>query len=437
MRTLDTDICEIAQIIPAAGKITCTKPLEGFHFGAGSTTESEFSVDMRAEVALLSRNIKIVPSMEDMSHLLREPWSCRILVSDFFENDAEMTHRTGSLNMDYVEVYKCGQKYTWKSAIRFENARKAGSSVTNSAIYDALAPGIMIKQSSKIHLANNIVTNFAEHGIWVLDSMSIKLDNNWVFHVIENPILEPEMYNFFAWTGGITVSERNNAMTVINNIVAGTWHHGFHYVPMACNDPNPDFVFTNNLAHSISGYGAIAMHVLNPCTEVKDFTAYKVTEASIMLGSPSGINRGKNLTAIDTHYGIGIHSANGGDAEIIDSKIYGELSENMDCPPGSPCDHCMDAMGMVLNQAAETAHEDRNMKSKMLPLFKASGSMTGHATYTNLEFINYKSSQKSCGATQYAIKPYLQPDYTPFATFKNIKLTEVAHEAFTYIQDPL
>lgn len=148
MRTLDTDICEIESTLPAAGKITCKEPLEGFHYGSNESTEGEFSVDMRAEVALLSRNIKVVPSMEDMSHLLREPWSCRILVSDFFENDADMTHRKGSLNMDHVEVYKCGQKYTWKSAIKFENARSGGSSVTNSAIYDGLSPGIIVKQSS-------------------------------------------------------------------------------------------------------------------------------------------------------------------------------------------------------------------------------------------------------------------------------------------------
>lgn len=86
------------------------------------------------------------------------------------------------------------------------------------------------------------------------------------------------------------------------------------------------------MAHSISGYGAIALNVVNPCTEITGFTAYKVTESSVMLGGASAINRGRDLTAIDTRYGIGIFSGGGGRAEIIDSKVFGELTENPDCP---------------------------------------------------------------------------------------------------------
>ena len=112
------------------------------------------------------------------------------------------------------------------------------------------------------------------------------------------------------------------------------------------------------MAHSISGYGAIALNVENPCTEVHDFTAYKVTEAAIMLGGPSKINRGLRLTSIDTRYGIAVMSANGGRAELEDSKIYGELTSNKDCPKGSPCDHCMDS-GFVVNMNAEGTHLDR------------------------------------------------------------------------------
>jgi len=62
---------------------------------------------MRAEVALLARNIEITASQHDISHTANEPWNCRILVSDFFENNIEMTLRAGVLQMDNVSVYKC------------------------------------------------------------------------------------------------------------------------------------------------------------------------------------------------------------------------------------------------------------------------------------------------------------------------------------------
>lgn len=88
------------------------------------------------------------------------------------------------------------------------------------------------------------------------------------------------------------MSETNKGMVVRNNIAAGSWHHGFHFTPKRCGDTNPDFIFENNVAHSISGYGAVASNVENDCTVVEDFIAYKCTEASIMLGSESMINRG-------------------------------------------------------------------------------------------------------------------------------------------------
>ena len=91
------------------------------------------------------------------------------------------------------------------------------------------------------------------------------------------------------------------------------------------------------------------MNVGNDCTMVNNFVAYKVTEAAIMLGGPSGMNRGKNIISIDTRYGIGVFSAGGGDAQIINSQVYGELTDNMDCPNGSPCDHCVDTRGIILN----------------------------------------------------------------------------------------
>lgn len=169
------------------------------------------------------------------------------------------------------------------------------------------------------------MTDFAEHGIWVLNSKNIEMDNNWLFHVIQEMDTRVKMQEYFGWKGGFTLSEGNSAMTITNNIVAGTWHHGFHFIPKRCDDSSPSVTFKDNIAHSISGYGAIAMNVVNSCTEVHDFTAYKVTEASIMLGGASKINRGRNLIAIDTRYSIGVVSGGGGDSEIIDSKVYGEL----------------------------------------------------------------------------------------------------------------
>ena len=43
----------------AGGEIVLDEPLEFYHYGDASSTEEEFSVDMRGEVLLLTRNVKI------------------------------------------------------------------------------------------------------------------------------------------------------------------------------------------------------------------------------------------------------------------------------------------------------------------------------------------------------------------------------------------
>jgi hypothetical protein len=100
MRTMDYDMCKILTYTPTTGIVKCEKKLKGFHFGAGISTEKEFEVDMRAEVFLLDRNIRIDASLDEIGTVLNEPWGCRVLVSDFREPTG--VKRTGTLIMDQV-----------------------------------------------------------------------------------------------------------------------------------------------------------------------------------------------------------------------------------------------------------------------------------------------------------------------------------------------
>lgn len=107
-------------------KITLDEPLSFYHYGEGSSTADEFNgVDMRGEVALLSRNIVI--QGED-----KDGWGGQVLATDMFESDG--TWRKGTIIMDNVQVYNCSQKDTYYSAVRFEGA-SGNSRVSNSAIH--------------------------------------------------------------------------------------------------------------------------------------------------------------------------------------------------------------------------------------------------------------------------------------------------------------
>ena len=182
--------------------------------------------------------------------------------------------------------------------------------------------------------------------------------------------------------GGITASERTTKITIRDCIVSGSWHHGFHYVPEKCNKDTRQpvssanwHIFENNVAHSISGYGAISLNQNNDCTIVRDFLAYKCTEAAIHHGGPS-LNVGRNLVSIDSVYGLSVHGGDGKDAELYDSRVYGEPMDdsdnpiNLDGPEGSPSDHCLAPQGITVNFACDGAHKDHHPKWFKFPLFK-------------------------------------------------------------------
>ena len=317
----------------------------------------------------------------------------------------------------------------------------------NSVIHNGRGYGIHIKSSREIELKDNTVVDFVQHGIRVQDSARITLDGNWVHYVRPEADEAPKMIEYPRYTEGLgafTLHEGTRSMTVRNNVASGAWHHGFKFRPLNmgkdCANPKDadDFIFENNVAHSISGYGAIAENVVNKCTEVKDFVAYKCTEAAIMLGGASNTNVGRNLRSVDTRYGIAVHSGGGGDAELVDSKVYGELKDNYDCPRSGkqPCDHCLDRSGLILNLANEGAHNDFQLKWEKLPLFKSSGAMTGKATYRDVEFIGYSDRKTQCGSTQVAIRVWKNPDYIPYAEFLWPRFENVDKDALVAIPDP-
>jgi len=133
------------------GKVEITKPLNYYHWGQPESTGQLYDgLDMRGEVVLLTRNIKI--DAEDI-----ESWGGQIVTSDTMEiYGTEIITRTGTTVMDSVEIFNCSQIDTFKAAIRFESAAALHSSITNSAIHNGYAWGLNVKASANIHIKNNI-----------------------------------------------------------------------------------------------------------------------------------------------------------------------------------------------------------------------------------------------------------------------------------------
>jgi hypothetical protein len=214
-------------------------------------------VDLRGEVLLLSKNIKIIG--EDF-----EAYGCQMVTSDTVEYDGitnSLKYRTGMMILDNVEMYNCSQQDTFKSALRFENALTLPSSITNCTFHNGLGWGVSIKRSANILFQDNILYNFRPIGFRVSYSKNVTVDNNVVSKIVER----------LTFGGGGFATDRRAAYTicafeaamgemgceavVTNNIAAGAPFAGFLVAGHDCGD-YANSKFKNNVAHSIwGGYG--------------------------------------------------------------------------------------------------------------------------------------------------------------------------------------
>ena len=156
--------------------------LENSHFGDRESTGKDFGgLDFRSEVVLFTRNVRIEASLDDVSYSLQDAWGCRVLVADFFERD--WSHQKGHLELDYVEIFNCSQRETFKPALSFEYARGGVSSVTNSAIHHGQGFGVAVVKSREVTFSNNVVYSFFEKGLKVEDSFFVTVDDNLIGHI--------------------------------------------------------------------------------------------------------------------------------------------------------------------------------------------------------------------------------------------------------------
>ena len=259
----------------AGGEITLDSPLAFYHYGQGASSADEYNgVDIRGEVQLLSRNIKILG--EDI-----DGWGGQVMVTDMFESDG--TWRKGSLIMDNVQVYNCSQKDSYHSAVRFEGASGGYSRVSNSAVHNGLDWAVLILSSNNIELIGNTFVGFRAVGMNIDYARNCTIDGNFIGDIVPRNIafidstIDKEAcvaYGSYEKVGGTPTYD----MTFTNNIAAGCKFAGFIAPGHDCGDSN-DRSFYGNVAHSVEGYGWYGYP--NPakstskCVELSNFSGYK------------------------------------------------------------------------------------------------------------------------------------------------------------------
>ena len=310
--------------------INLNEALSFDHYGAASVdADASGSIDIRAEVVHLSRNIKIVGTNTDR-------WGAHIVTahnqdSQFLNGQLTTVSRKGWAIIDHVEFFNCSQYDTDKAAVRFADISGLGSTdikskVTNSAIHDGLGIGIMVTGAEQVSVEGNVVWFQHIGGIWMKKSNSARFVNNVVAGMGtrwwsgDTRLDEIAAFNF------CNKDQNCRDLTVTGNIAAGGQRIGFA-IPTTCSAGSSEYA--NNTAHSVEHGSWLFKN--NLCTSgthyYGNFHAYKTVEEGIIGYQGFGNIEVSNIETLDC--GIGFSPMTGVNQDnnfltLKDSVIMGE-----------------------------------------------------------------------------------------------------------------
>ena len=214
----------------AGGEIKLDRPLDYYHYGVAASTETDYGVDMRGEVLLLSRGIKV--QGEDI-----DGWGGQVMATDLFESDG--TWRKGSIIFDHVQVYNCSQKDSYHSAIRFEGATGGYSRISNSAVHNGLDWGLLILNSNNIEIINNAFVGYRAVGMNLSKFRNSTITGNFIGDVVGRGIeFIDSTIDKEACVAFNSYYSTNPTYDVVftDNIAAGCLYAGFVAPGHACDD---------------------------------------------------------------------------------------------------------------------------------------------------------------------------------------------------------
>lgn len=167
------DIKTVEAYNAKTGEVTLTDGLKYYHYGAAKSTGEYYAgADMRGEVVILSRNLKIKGLRESTGH------GCQILTADIMTEEGTMVE--GQTMIDSIEMENCGVKNTENGAIRFQQAIKYEHHVTNSAIWDSPGWHMSLFRSANINIDGNNMFAAYQIGVRIDGVTKLTFNNNFV-----------------------------------------------------------------------------------------------------------------------------------------------------------------------------------------------------------------------------------------------------------------
>ena len=283
--------------------VTLNGTLQYKHLGEETTVDGHTYIQ-RAEVGLLTRNIKIQSG--DLATTDEESFGCRIFVSSY--TNAFQTRLVGSAEIDGIEIAYCGQEgYSDSFDPRYSFA------VRNTGVGAATADKITYIRRSSIHDGYNIgIGVFNSDGVIISDNVihrtvgpSVILEGSG--HILTKTMatvaLFPGTYRGIynpqnsEWTANFKLIN-TRYLTLLGNAAAGGAKVGFHVDGERCDSPvvNGTPRWEANVAHStLHGIHVGYDDGLGSCLQLSYFTIYSCYHYGIFTYSRSGVYMENNV----------------------------------------------------------------------------------------------------------------------------------------------
>ncbi|CAH1789358.1 unnamed protein product [Owenia fusiformis] len=331
--------------------LTLNSSLTFNHQGSAQTYGS-YSVDLAAEVGLLSRNIKIIG--DDYNKLYEESFGARILVGFFSQSGRAYT---GWARISNVEFYRSGQEgYTEDYDPRYSlaflntgtNSELTPSLIRNNAFHHGFSPAIGVFGANGMPIENNVVHHTVGSAIRLTGTQHVLRKNLVTLMTWPGSYQDrSEPFNFY-WDAGIEIFDAAS-VTMEGNHVAGSERSGYHIDGVPCSGGIESW--KENVVHS-SLFGIYILGETLPgtfsgsCLQITNFTIWRSVHAGVYI--QQGINHVhiSNVKLLDNTLGAGMlnigpaalsHVGVEKSFTISDSLIVG-TSDDFECSMTIPND---------------------------------------------------------------------------------------------------
>ena len=280
-------ILSVDNKLPLLPVVTLSSPLLYTHYGDVETYGTSDTIDMRAEVILLTRNI-VIQGDPDTSD--NEQYGSHIMLTSMSMDMNLASSNPFYGKLAYIEVKKAGQAFQLgRYPIHFHMIGDvSGSYVKGCSIHDTFNRAITVHGVKNFLLDSNVGYNSMGHMFFIEDGVetnNIFLNNVGILSRASFALLNTDYTPATFW---IT----NPSNNFIGNRACGSEFYGFWFeIPTAptgvslgvktCPRQYPLGIFKDNVAHSNGNYGIRLFPeytpINKPCQAVDGINVFTVT----------------------------------------------------------------------------------------------------------------------------------------------------------------